>query len=443
MARFLIYADSEFMWTSLAWRLQHFEKQDVRIFAKEKDGKSKLDGMVKHVNSLQEGLAWVKRDGYILSNDEADITFLRRIKYRVYGGNAWTQKIEDDRSFGMEVAGKAGIAVPNYHRVKNIQEGIAFVKAHPDQYVIKQEGDASKAFNYVGKEEDGSDVIEQFEWMERQKNVKSVGFIIQEFCEGIEFATAAFWMYNDWKRDDNGNVIIEINREHKKCMDGDIGLTCGEAGTVAKFTVKDTKLFEETLEKLTPILRKEASDVCIDIDANCGICDEDGKITSYLYEWTPRSGFPIATLQEHLLDTEVGEFYADLIDGKQGNVEFKNTWGVVTVMGCGRYPNELTVPGSYKDQPIYFPFDIKDWDEHVMPNYMRYDEKKKMFYLASDYEYVCDVCYDDKDIAKANNKCVEMMKKIDVRSPHYRTDIGKKFVEKELPQLKKWEYIKD
>ena len=280
--RFLIYADSEFMWTSLAWRLQHFEGHEVRIFTKEKDGSSKLDGMVKHIDSLSDALAWVKRDGYILSNDEADVTFLRRMKYKVYGGNAWTQKIEDNRSFGMEIAKSAGISIPNYHRVKNIQEGIAFVKTKPDQYVIKQEGDAPKAFNYVGKEEDGSDVIEQFEWMAKQKNVKNVGFIVQEFVEGIEFAVGAFWMYNDWKRDDEGNVLIEINFEHKKSMDYDLGATCGESGTVARFTTTDIKLFEETLEKLTPILRREAKDVCIDIDANCGICEEDGKVTAYL-----------------------------------------------------------------------------------------------------------------------------------------------------------------
>lgn len=442
MSKFLLYANDEFMWTSLAWRLQYFEGHDVRILAKnDKEGKAKLDGMVKHVNSLDEGKYWVKKDGYIISDDQADITFLRRLGYACYGGNAFTQKTEDNRVFGMEVAKKAGIAIPNYHQIKTIQEGIAFVKKNPDQYVLKQGGDAPKTFNYVGKNEDGSDVIEQLEWMAKQSNVKSVSFTLQEFVEGIELGVGAFWMYDDWKRDDNGKVLLEINFEHKKSMDGDIGLTCGESGTVLKFTVENTKLFEETLEKLTPVLKKEASDVCIDIDANCGICEENGEVTAYLYEWTPRAGFPAATLQEHLLTTKSGDFYADLIDGRQGNLEYKKTWGVVTVMGCGRYPNELETPGSFKDQPVEFPFGIDKWNEHVMPNYIRHDAKKKLFYVASEFEAVCDVCYDDEDILKANKKCVEMMEKVVVRAAHFRHDIGKKVVEKDIPQLKKWGYL--
>jgi phosphoribosylamine-glycine ligase len=442
--RFLIYANDEFMWSSIAWRLQNFENQDVRIYSKNPEERSKLQGMVKHVNSLEEALSWVKRDGYILSNDETDVSLLRRMKYRVYGGNKFTEKIENSRVFGMEVAKKAGINIPNYHPIKNIQEGIKFVKANPDQYVIKQEGDAPKAFNYVGRYEDGSDVVEQLEWMAKQKNVQSVGFVLQEFVEGLEFATAAFWMGSDWKRDDDGNVLLEINREHKKSMDGDIGMTCGEAGTVARFTVKDTKLFEETLNKLTPILKEKASDVCINIDANCGICEEDGEIKAYLYEWTPRTGYPISALQEYLLDTKVGDFYADMIDGIQGRVKWKDEWGVVTVLGCGRYPNDLPkVPGSFKDQPIEFPFRIENWDKHVSPNYIRYDPYKGLFYLASEYEYVADFCYSDKDISVANKQCVEAMEKTIVRAPHYRTDVGEKFKNKELPQLIKWGYIEN
>ena len=441
--KFLLYAQDEFMWTSLAWRLQEFERHDVRIYSKNPEERTKLNGMVRHCQSLEEALTWVKRDGYILSNDEADVSFLRRMKYKVYGGNAFTAKIENSRVFGMEVAKKAGINIPNYHSIKNIQEGIKFVKNNPDQYVVKQEGNMPKEFNYVGYKEDGSDVVEQLEWMGKQKNVANKGFILQEFVEGIEVAVGAFWMYNDWKRDDSGKVFLEINFEHKKAGDGDTQKTCGEAGTVMKFTTTDTKLFEESLEKLKPILQKEAKDICIDVDANMGVCEEDGKVTAYLYEFTMRSGYPAVAIQEHLLNTECGDFYADLIDNKQGNIDFKDTWGVVTVMGCGRYPNELTVAGSYKDQPVEFPFGINDWDIHVMPNYIRYDAKKKLFYVASDYEYVADVTYDDKDILKANDKCVKMMEEIQVRSPHFRHDIGTAVVEKRLPQLKKWGYFED
>ena len=45
------------------------------------------------------------------------------------------------------------------------------------------------------------------------------------------------------------------------------------------------------------------------------------------------------------------------------------------------------------------------------------------------------------DIKTANDDCVALMQKIDVRAPQYRHDIGKKFVEKEIKQLKELGYL--
>jgi len=45
------------------------------------------------------------------------------------------------------------------------------------------------------------------------------------------------------------------------------------------------------------------------------------------------------------------------------------------------------------------------------------------------------------DIIKTNEKCVKRMEKIDVRAPHFRHDVGTKFVEKEIPLLKKLGYL--
>ena len=439
--KFLIL-EPECAWTSIAWRLQEFEKQDVRMFGAKADGIEHLEGMVKHVKTLEEGLNWVGRSGYILSGDESDMTPLRKRGFKVYGGNAWTNKMENDRIFGLSVAKQAGVAVPNFHQINSVDEAIKFVKSHPDAYALKQTGHAPKQWSYIGHKDDGSDVVLQLEWIKTQPEFKSMTkfpFILQELVEGLELAASAFWMAGDWKRDDDGKVVVTISREHKKSQHGDTGLTCGESGTVALMTTTKIKLFQETVEKYTAILKKEAPEVIIRFDANCGIADEGKKgIVPYLYEITPRVGYPITSLEEYLLNGYVSDFFADLVDRRQGNFQFKKDWGVVTVLGAGRYPFESKDPkGSFKDQPIEFP----KWDKHIMPGFVKYDEKNKIYRVADIYEDIANISYDDKDILKASEKCVEAMKSIIVRAPNYRVDIGARFVEKELPQLEKWGYL--
>lgn len=441
MSKFLILSD-EFMATSLAFRLQEIEKQEVRVFCLKQEGKDHLRGIIKQVNSLQAGLSWVGKDGYIIREDEKDVTRLRRLGYKVYGGNALTERMENDRMFELETCKAAGIEISNFHRIKTLDEGIAFVEKHPDQYVLKQEGNLPKHYNYVGTEEDGSDVILQMKWMKEQTDFKSVenaSFILQEIVDGDELAVGAYWMYGDWLRDDDGKVIQIITREHKKAGNGDTQLTCGEAGTVVKIQTENTKLFDATINKLTPWLKKHCADVCLYIDANCGIID-DG--TAYLFEITPRNGYPLNTCVEWLLDTPMNEFYANLIDGEQGGVEFKKGWGVVTVLGCGRYPLELkTKEHSFKGQPVTFPDEDKGWNPHISPDYILWDEKDQTYRVADDFEYVCCVSFDAEEVAKANKGCVDTMKKIVVRAPNYRTDIGEKFQKEELPELQKLGYL--
>jgi phosphoribosylamine-glycine ligase len=433
--KFLVF-DEEAAWTGGAFRLQEMEGHDVRIFCTKEEGKEHLQGIVKQVGSWGEGLRWVGKDGYIICGDESDMTWARKMGFKVYGANGFLKKMENDRIFEMDTNKKAGLDVPNYHHVKSVDDAIRFIKSHPDQWVLKQIGHAPKTWSYVGREDDGRDIIDQLEWIKSQPEFgkfTTLPFILQEFIEGIEFAVAGWWMGHDWKRDDDGKVLLCLSREHKKEGDGDQGRTTGEMGTVGLISPLHTKLFEQTVEKLTPVLRKECPNVCLRIDANCGVTDEK---KAYLMEITPREGYPICALEQYMITSGIGRFFADLIDGKQGGVKYREDWGVVTVLGCGRFPGEEKHhEGSFKDQPVEM-----DIDEHVAVGYVKWDEKRSIFKVADWYEDIAQFSYHG-DIVEANKKCVEAMKKVVVRAPHYRTDIGTKFVEKELPVLKKRGYL--
>jgi phosphoribosylamine-glycine ligase len=439
--KFLIVGE-EFLWTTGAFVLQEHEGQDVRVYSEKPEGKEYFKGLIKQVSTLQEGLNWVGKSGYIISENQNDVSKLRRLGYKVYGGNKFTERLEADRMFGMDIARKYGVPVSDYFHFKSINETIAFIRKHPDQYVLKQEGNMPKSWNFTGRDQSGEDVIEQLMWMENQPehdSKKEFSFMLQEFIDGVEFAVGAWWMYDDWKRKDDGSILMNVNKEHKKQGDKDTGLVCGEMGTVIRYT-DNAKLFNETLNKMTPYFKQVMKDCCVSVDANCGLAEENGKAVPYLFEFTIREGYPACTLERYLLDIPTNQFLADLIDGKQGNVDANHNWGIVAVLGCGRFPVTMKSPeGSFMGQPVKIP----QWDRgfygHVFPGSLTHDGKN--WVIAGVEEYVLEVCVDASSIEEANWQYNREIEQIIVRAPQFRHDIGLKFASEELPKLQRWGYV--
>lgn len=435
MSRFL-FVGKEGMACSLAYRMLT-EGVEVGYYMWDKDSLEHLDGMgIEKFGSLNSALSWAGGDAYLIADDESDMSKLRESGWKVCGGNKLTERIERDRVFQSKLARELGVPIPNFHEVHSVDEAIAYIKKHPDMWCLKQQGPhAPKEFGYVGKDDDGEDTIAQLEWIKQHPlGSKMKNVMLQEGAPGIEFAVGAFWLGRDWLRTDSGEIFTESNREHKKMLNGDLGISTGEMGTVMKFGVED-KLFSMMLDPLTPWLLENCPDVVLNIDANCGVVSED---EAWLYEWTPRLGYPAHALQEFLLEIPSSEFYANIIDRRQGNVPYKDGWCVGTVMGAGDFPHELTEDTShtFKNQPVDF-----EWSENAMPEYVKYDKKDTCYRIADDYAWISTVCFVDNDIKKANEKCVDVLKQIEVRAPVFRTDIGDKFVAEELSKLERWGYV--
>ena len=83
----------------------------------------------------------------------------------VIGGTWYTDRLEDDRSFGQEELKKEGINIVPYRDFDNFDDAIAYVKENPERYVIKPSGTAAnvKRRLFVGDEDDGQDVIRVLE----------------------------------------------------------------------------------------------------------------------------------------------------------------------------------------------------------------------------------------------------------------------------------------
>ena len=90
---------------------------------------------------------------------------LRAKGKKVVGGTAYTDRLEDDRSFGQEELKKAGVNIIPYKEFDSFDDAIEHVAQNPGRYVIKPSGEAQnvKRRLFVGEEDDGQDVIRMLE----------------------------------------------------------------------------------------------------------------------------------------------------------------------------------------------------------------------------------------------------------------------------------------
>ena len=83
----------------------------------------------------------------------------------VVGGTPYTDRLEDDRTFGQQELKKHGVSIIPFQEFTDFDSAIAYVRSHPAPYVIKPSGEAQniKRLLFVGQEDDGRDVMHVLE----------------------------------------------------------------------------------------------------------------------------------------------------------------------------------------------------------------------------------------------------------------------------------------
>ena len=258
----------------------------VTVYCEDEFERKCYEGLI-HKTDDWEGEA-LKSDFVIFDDngfgDRAEKLRARGVK--VWGGGRLADKLESDRSFGMEVMAKAGIPVPNVYQFKSGEEARAIVEKEfkdKDRAVIKlDDTHASKATSYVSS--DKADMLTRIEnWMTTESDSVNLsgGGIIQEFIKGVEMSI------NGWFDGENFLYPYSAQMEDKKLLDGDGGPNTGCAQNIIKnLRPEHPKLAKMLLEPLIPMLRKGG--FVGELDVNC-IVDSDGK--PYCLEFTPRMGY--------------------------------------------------------------------------------------------------------------------------------------------------------
>jgi phosphoribosylamine---glycine ligase len=411
----------------IAWEVLK-EGHDVRYFIEAASEQDIADGFVPKSKDWERDAKWAD---VVVFDDTlgqgAKAQALRATGKPVIGGSPYTDRLEDDRSFGQEELKNSGVNIIPYEDFDSFDPAIEFVKKNPDRYVIKPSGEAQnvKRRLFVGEEEDGDDVIRMLEAYKKAFADEIKVFQLQRRVTGVEVAVGAFF---------NGKNFItpvNINFEHKKLFPGNIGPPTGEMGT-SMFWSEPNRLFTQTLLKMESKLAEEGYVGYIDL--NC-IVNNNGI---YPLEFTSRFGYPTISIQQEGMLTPVSDLFWELANGLEPKWRTRSGFqiGVRIVVPPFPFDDDATFESFSKNAAIVFK---KPSIEGVHIEDVK--EVNGQWLVAGTSGVVLIVVGTGTTMKQAQGQVYSRIRNILIPNMYYRTDIGDRWVE-DSDKLHNWGYLR-
>lgn len=411
-----------------AWRVLR-EGHEVRYCIENPKEADIGDGFVPKVDDWREHVDWadiIVFDDVLGQGEKAHA--LRQQGKAVIGGTPYTDRLEDDRSFGQDELKKAGVNILPYREFDSFDDAINHVRENPRRYVIKPSGEAQniKRLLFVGMEEDGSDVARVLEAYKRTWSDTIKIFQLQHKVTGVEVAVGGFF---------NGREFMEpinINFEHKKLLPGNVGPATGEMGT-SMFWSKPNKLYRETLAKLAPKLAEEGFVGYMDV--NC-IVNSHGI---YPLEFTARFGYPTIQIMSDGLNMPLADFFYQMATG--GPKEFKARKGfqvgVRLVVPPYPFKDKETFESFSKDAAIVFKRPIHD-GVHIHDVKRVNDE----WLVTGGMGLALVVTGSGSTMREAQKQAYARIQNILIPNMYFRDDIGDRWID-DSDRLHTWGYLRE
>jgi phosphoribosylamine--glycine ligase len=412
-----------------AWTVTK-EGNDVRYFIGNEEEREIADGFVEKSSDWRRDADWadvIVFDDVLGQGTEAQK--LRQQGKLVVGGTPYTDKLEDDRAFGQKELQAAGVPIIPQRDFTSFDDAIAFVREHPNRYVIKPSGEAQnmKGLLFVGEEEDGQDVLQVLDDYKKAWSDRIREFQLQRRIVGVEVATGAFF---------NGREFvspINVNFEHKKLFPGDIGPATGEMGT-AMFWSEPNRIFNLTLKKMEPRLREEGYVGYIDV--NC-IVNANGI---YPLEFTARFGYPTISIQQEGLLTPMGDLLHGLASGTLSRAKARSGFqiGVRVVVPPFPFDDPRRFESSSKDAVILFKTPSRD-GIHIEDVKLVNGE----WLVTGTSGVVLIVCGAGPTMRQAQRQVYNRVRNVMIPNMYYREDIGDRWSEEDSDRLHSWGYLRE
>jgi len=432
MANFLFCSLDAALIGDIAWQVSR-EGHDVRYYIEADSDQEIADGFVPKTDDWRGDLDWadvVIFDDIWVGGDIGTGEIARDLRaegHAVVGGTPNTDTLEEDRGYAMEVLEDSGVNTIEHHVFEDFDAGIQHVRENPAPYVIKPLGEVQnvKRLLYVGNEDDGSDVVDVLNAYKKAWGHRMKGFQLQRKVEGVEIAVCGFF---------NGESFVEpinFNFEHKKLFPGNIGPSTGEMGT-SMFWAGRNELFAETLGKVEGWLADEGYVGSIDI--NC-IVNETGI---YPLEFTPRFGYPTITLQEESFESETGQFFLDLANGRDPDLEVHRGYQIAVRVVLPPFPfdDEETYDENSRNAAVVFGSDSRE-GIHI-EDAKRIDGQWR---VAGESGMPLVVTGKGETMQRAREQAYKRIDDIVIPNLYYRDDIGERWISGDGDRLQAWGYL--
>jgi phosphoribosylamine--glycine ligase len=412
----------------IAWQIVK-EGHEARYYIEAAKERDIADGFVAKVQDWKRHVDWADVIVFDDTLGQGKVAAeLRAAGKLVVGGSEYTDRLEDDRSFGQEELKRAGVNIIPYREFTDFDEAIEYVRANPSRYVIKPSGEAQnvKRRLFVGEDDDGTDVVGVLESYQRTLAAEIPVFQLQKRVVGVEVAVGAFF---------NGREFVypvNINFEHKKLFPGNLGPSTGEMGT-AMFWSMPNRLFNQTLKKMEPKLAEERYVGYVDL--NC-IVNANGI---YPLEFTARFGYPTIFIQQEGMTTPIGEFFHDLAAGTIDRFKTKSGFqvGVRVIVPPYPFDDEETFHSLSKNAVIIFRKPVAE-EVHI-------EDVKRVqgqWLVAGTSGVVLTVVGLGSTMKQAQQQAYARIKNILIPNMYYRDDIGDRWTE-DSDRLHNWGYLRE
>jgi phosphoribosylamine--glycine ligase len=373
------------------------------------------DGMVSKVRKWMSHVDWADVIIFDYTGFGKIASELRQAGKLVIGGTEYTDMLEQDRNFGQSELKRHKIKILDYKEFATPDAAIKHVEANPNKYVIKPSGEMQeyKQLLFVGREEDGSDVIGVLKAYKKTWGDEMGILQLQRKVTGVEVAVAAFFNGKEFLKP------INISFEHKKLFPKELGVSTGEMGT-SMLWKDESAIFNATLKKLEKKLAQEGFVGHIDINS---IVNGNGI---YPLEFTSRFGFPQIQIQRAGIAEPIGRMLYKVAKGENFKIATRKGFqiGVYVVVPPFPYDDPKTFNLFSKDAVVVMKKPMK---EGLHPMHIKMVNGEWL--VTGNSGIVMVVSGTGTTMKEAQKLMYNRVSNMLVSNCYYRTDIGDRWSE--------------
>ena len=264
------------------------------------------------------------------------VDFFERHGLKIWGVNQKAAQFESSKVFSQRFMEKYGIPTAAAGTFDDAAAAKKFCATLGGRCVVKADGLAlGKGVLMCTNPAEAERAVDEI-MVSKAFGAAGASVVIQEFLEGVEVSMHALC-------DGKTAKIFPTSQDHKRALDGDLGLNTGGMGTYSPTPfLTDAQLADTARQVLEPFMRGCAAE---GIDYR-GILYPGVMLTSSgpkILEFNARFGDPETQVYLTRLENDLVELLDASVDGTLANVELK--WSplasVCVVMASGGYP------GSY------------------------------------------------------------------------------------------------